>query len=63
MEGFGSGLKDIAVALVGVGFIALLVGNSQGAVSIINAGGKTFAGLLGVVTLQSQYANAFNGYF
>lgn len=63
MEGFGSGLKDIAMALIGVAFVALLVGNSQGATAIINSGGKTFAGLLGVVTLQSQYANAFNGYF
>lgn len=61
MEGFGSGLRDIAILLIGVAGVALLINNSQGTTAIINAGGRTFAGLLGVVTLQSQYANVFNG--
>lgn len=61
MKGFGSGLLEIAMALIGVSFVALLINRSDSTVAIINAGGKTFAGLLGVVTLQSQYANPFSG--
>lgn len=58
--GIGRGLTEIAGMLIGVALIALLVGNSRGTVDIINAGGKNFANLLGIVTLQNQYGNNFN---
>jgi hypothetical protein len=58
--GIGRGLTEIAGMLIGVALIALLVNKSSGTVDIINAGGRNFANLLGIVTLQNQYGNNFN---
>jgi len=57
--GFGRELTEIAGALIGVALVALIVSQASGAATVINATGKTFAGLLGVVTLQNSYANVF----
>jgi arginine exporter protein ArgO len=60
MDGLGSGIKDIALAMIGVAFVALLVSNATGAANLIKATGDTFTGLLGVVTLQGSHAYAGN---
>lgn len=58
--GIGRNLTEIAGMLIGVALVALLVSQSQGTTAIIKATGQTFAGLLGVVTLQNNYGNPFN---
>lgn len=52
-NGLGSGLLEIAMALIGVAILALLVGNSQKTVQVISQTGNTFNDLLRTVTLQN----------
>lgn len=59
MGEMGKDLTHIAFALIGVATIALLVSHSTQSVELIKGGAGSFAGLLGVVTLQNQYANIF----
>lgn len=55
----GKDLVTIGGMLISVALIALLVGNSRGTVALINAGAGVFAGLLGVVTMQTQMATPY----
>ena len=59
-EGFGKDVMTIALMFGGIALWALVLSRSSDAVNIINAAGKTYGGLLGIVTLQSGYQNAFN---
>lgn len=59
-EGFGKDVMTIGLALGGIALWALVLSQSSAAVNIIKATGQTYGGLLGIVTLQSQYSNAFN---
>lgn len=52
-NGLGSGLLEIAMALIGVALLALLVGNSTKTVQVISQAGNTFTQLLQTVTLQN----------
>jgi hypothetical protein len=57
------GMKDIshiAFGLLGVATLALLISNADNSVKLIKGGAAAYGGLLGVVTLQSQYANLFS---
>jgi hypothetical protein len=54
MNGLGSGILEIAMALIGVALLALLVGNSSKTTAIISQAGDTFNGLLQTVTLQNS---------
>lgn len=51
--GLGSGLLEIAMALIGVALLALLVNRSSDTTKIISQAGDSFANLLAVVTLQN----------
>jgi hypothetical protein len=53
MNGLGSGILEIAMALIGVALLALLVGNSSKTTAIISQAGNTFNELLQTVTLQN----------
>lgn len=60
-EGFGKDVMSIAFLLGGIALWGLVLSQSQAAVNIIRATGQTYGGLLGIVTLQNNYGNAFNG--
>ena len=49
----GSGIMEIAMALIGVALLALLIGNSKKTVEVISQAGNTFDSLLRTVTLQN----------
>lgn len=51
-NGLGSGLLEIAMALIGIALIALLVGNSKKTVEVVSQASNSFGDLLRVVTLQ-----------
>jgi len=53
-------ITRIALTLAGIATIALLVSNAQGVTQIIDSGARAYGGLLGVVTLQSNYSNLFS---
>lgn len=53
-------LTHLAFAFIGVATLALLVGHADDSVKLIKGAGGTFAGLLGVVSLQNNYSNVFN---
>lgn len=53
MNGIGSGILEIAMALIGVALLALLVGRSKDTTAIISQAGNTFNELLQTVTLQN----------
>ena len=57
---FGKDLTHIAFALIGVATVALLVSHAQETVTIAKGGASAFGGLLGIVTLQSNYQNLFS---
>lgn len=57
MNGLGSGLLEIAMALIGVALLALLVGNASKTNSIISQAGDTFNTLLQTVSLQNSMGN------
>jgi hypothetical protein len=59
-EGFGKDVMTIGLMFGGIALWALVLSQSSSAVNIIKASGQTFGGLLGIVTLQSGYQNAFN---
>lgn len=52
-NGLGSGLLEIAMALIGVALLALLVGNASKTTAIISQAGNSFGNLLNIVTLQN----------
>lgn len=56
-NGIGSGLLEIAMALIGVALLALLVGNASKTNSIISQAGETFNTLLQTVSLQNSMGN------
>lgn len=56
-NGLGSGLLEIAMALLGIALLALLVGNASKTNSIISQAGNTFGSLIGLVTLQNSMNN------
>jgi len=60
MDGFGRDVTHIALTLAGIAMVALLVSHADGATKIIKQVGDTYGGLLGVVTLQNGFGNAFN---
>lgn len=60
MGEMGKDITHIAFALIGVATIALIVSHAQDTVTVAKGVGGTFAGLLGVVTLQNQYSNVFS---
>jgi hypothetical protein len=51
---------ELATMLGGIALVALLVSNADNASKLINSGARAYGGLLGVVTLQSQYQNLFS---
>ena len=53
-------LSAIAFSLIGVATIALLVSHADESVKIAKGGAAAFGGLLGIVTLQDNYANLFS---
>lgn len=53
MNGIGSGILEIAMALIGIALIALLIGNASKTTQIISTAGNTFNDLLRTVTLQN----------
>jgi hypothetical protein len=55
----GAEVTQVALTLAGIALVALLVSHSKGVTDIIESAGKTYGGLLSVVTLQSPYGNAF----
>jgi uncharacterized protein YoxC len=55
MNNLGSGILEIAMALIGVALLALLVGNSSKTTAIISQAGNTFNDLLKTVTLQNGF--------
>jgi uncharacterized protein YoxC len=57
MNGLGSGILEIAMALIGVALLALLVGNASKTTAIISQAGDTFNSLLQTVTLQNGMGN------
>lgn len=59
-EGFGKDVMAIAFMFGSIGLWALVLSHSSDATSIIKSTGQTFGGLLSIVTLQSNYQNAFN---
>lgn len=60
MNGLGSGILEIAMALIGVALLALLVGNSSKTTAIISQAGDTFNDLLRTVTLQNGMGSGFS---
>jgi hypothetical protein len=60
-EGFGKDVMTIALMFGGIAIWALVIGHATQVTSIIKTTGDTFSGLLGIVTLQSGYQNAFTG--
>lgn len=56
----GHDLTQIALTLIGVATVALLVSHADGASKLVTSVGQTFGGLLGIVTLQNGYGNAFS---
>lgn len=54
MNGLGSGILEIAMALIGVAVIALLVGNASKTTQLISTAGSTFNDLLKTVTLSNS---------
>lgn len=53
VNGLGSGLLEIAMALIGIALLALLVGNSKQTTAIISQASSSFDNLLRTVTLQN----------
>lgn len=60
-NGLGSGLLEIAMALIGVALLALLVGNSSKTTAIISQAGNSFNDLLRTVTLTGGNGIAAGG--
>jgi uncharacterized protein YoxC len=60
MNGLGSGILEIAMALIGVALLALLVGNASKTTAIISQAGDTFNDLLQTVTLQNGMGGGNN---
>lgn len=52
-NGLGSGLLEIAMALIGVALLALLVGNASKTTQVISQASNSFNDLLRTVTLQN----------
>lgn len=53
MNSIGSGIMEIATALLGIALIALLVNRASDTSKIIETSGNTFNDLLKTVTLQN----------
>ena len=62
MNGIGSGILEIAMALIGVALLALLVGNSKQTTAVISQAGNTFNDLLRTVTLQNGMGSPNAGF-
>jgi hypothetical protein len=60
-NGLGSGLLEIAMALIGVALLALLVGNSKNTTAIISQASNSFNDLLKTVTLTGGNGIASGG--
>jgi uncharacterized protein YoxC len=63
MNGLGSGILEIAMALIGVALLALLVGNAGKTTQIISQAGNSFNDLLKTVTLQAGNGVSGNGMY
>lgn len=57
MNGIGSGIMEIATALLGIALIALLINRASDTSKLIETGGNTFNDLLKTVTLQNGMGN------
>lgn len=53
-SGLGSGLLEIAMALISVAFIAMLVSRGRETTQIIGAIGDTFSSVIEAATLNSK---------
>lgn len=53
MNSIGSGIMEIATALLGIALIALLINKASDTTKIIETSGNTFNDLLKTVTLQN----------
>lgn len=58
-SGLGSGLLEIAMALIGIALLALLIGQSSKTTAVISQAGNTFNQLLDTVTLQGSGAGVY----
>jgi hypothetical protein len=56
----GRGLIQIAFMFGSIGLIGMLVAHSRDTATVVNSVGKTFAGVLSVATMQSDYNNLFS---
>lgn len=54
MNGLGSGILEIVMALIGVAVIALLVGNASKTSQLVSTAGSTLNDLLKTVTLSNS---------
>lgn len=63
MNNIGSGILEIAMALIGVALLALLVGNASKTTAIISQAGNTFNELLQTVTLQNGMSAGFSSVY
>lgn len=61
-NGLGSGLLEIAMALLGIALLALLVGQASKTTAVISQAGTTFNDLIRTVTLQNSNAIGGGGY-
>ncbi len=63
MEGLGRGLYEIAIALLGVAFIAMLITNSKQTSQVITTLGDVYGNLIGAATLQNMGGIRSTGFF
>ena len=54
MDGLGRGLMEIAMALLGVAFIAMLITNSGKTSQVVTTLGSTFSNLINAATLSNM---------
>lgn len=60
MGDMGKGILQIAFMFGSIGLIGLILSHSKDTAVVVNSVGKTFAGVLGVATLQDNFSNAFS---
>lgn len=60
-NGLGSGLLEIAMALIGIALLALLIGNSSKTVQVIQGASNSLDQLLRTVTLSGNGVSSMGG--
>ena len=61
VNGLGSGLLEIAMALIGIALLALLIGKSSNTVQVIQGASNSLDNLLKTVTLQGNGVATMGG--